>query len=156
MTAKAKAKENEICFVGGHHDGETMVIDPKQDKIELDWVEVRDQIDHRGDAFGDIAVDPDGLVYPVKNEFHNGGSKTGKETYYRNPDDPAEFIIDDGKDYRLAMYKLGELRVETEELVDRLCFAGNSVFRLTAEIETALLQPAAFLVAMGHSDRKFP
>lgn len=112
MATKKERVENEVAFCGGHHDGKTMVIDPKQDKIELDWVELKDQRET-----ANLVATLVNVIYKAVDKtnpgvdttaFVNGGTKTGRDTYYRNPDEGGQFLFDDGRDYRLARYKADE------------------------------------------------
>jgi len=123
MTTKKAVKENEVRFVGGHHDGETMVIDPKQDKIELEYVEVVDQrFQEEHEETDSWSYWPAGANPPVRSvpaRWVNGGSKTGTETYFRNPQDSVEFLHDDGHDPRLIGYRFKELARRVECLDSR-------------------------------------
>jgi hypothetical protein len=120
VATKKERVENEAAFCGGHHDGKTMVIDPKQDKIELDWVELQEE--HRP---GSMQLDVTGLTITTAS---GPGTITGKDTYYRNPDESGQFLFDDGRDYRLALYKMAEelarFKEETGRNIGSLAVAG--------------------------------
>jgi len=97
---------HRVTFIGGHHDGKTMLLDPAQDKIVLAWAALHDQeYDENGAPVGGHHF-PGGYTTP--------GTATGRDVYYRNPGSPSEFLIDDGKDYRLARYWLADLRDEIQ------------------------------------------
>ena len=157
MATKKEEKlvpENEAAFVGGHWDGKTMVIDPKQDKIELDWVELKDQRETTN-VFAVLAnaitktIDS---TAPLDNTptFVNGGTKIGRDTYYRNPDEGGQFLFDDGRDYRLARYKADEAVVAMKaESQLRISNLENRIDNVIKRIEKAELENAALKEIVG-------
>jgi hypothetical protein len=97
----------KVSLVGGHYDGRELVVPPCQDKVVLDWGEAKDgeviltDVVVMGAEIGDVVSSPH--------------SARGQDTYYRDPLNPMVFLFDDGKDYRLARYKLEEAKADTEQ-----------------------------------------
>jgi len=126
MTAKKKP-ENQVKFIGGHHDSETMVIDSEQDKIVLDWAGLVD--------LQPICVVPDYLM--LEPQLMPAHSSIGKDTYYRNPTDVTEFLFDDGKDPRLARYLMEEELVDlAADMKKELDFLAGEIRERELRIET--------------------